>query len=199
MVELSDIIDSSNVACMVEVPSKKKALHQLALILSYAVNSPGERFDAAHEGETGSDDESARSADAEAAAENDATEEQLSEMDILDALISRERLGSTALGQGIAVPHGRIADLERPVAAMITLTSGIECDAPDEEPVDIIFALLVPEDSTDEHLKILSIMAEKFSNDSITRTLRDCGQDEEQKAHLTICHGMQADGRADVT
>lgn len=185
MVELSDIIDSSNVACNVDVSSKKKALHQLALILSFAVNSPGERFDANTDAETdladntGGLDNSGDHSD----------EEQLSEMDILDALISRERLGSTALGQGIAVPHGRLTDLERPVAAMITLAKGIEFDAPDEEPVDIIFALLVPEDSTDEHLRILSAMAEKFSNDSITSTLRQCNDKEVQRAHEVLCQG----------
>ncbi len=185
MVELSDIIDSSNVACNVDVASKKKALHHLALILSYAVNSPGERFDA--EAEANSDTDSADDTGSADNSGDHSHEEQCSEMDILDALVSRERLGSTALGQGIAVPHGRLTELERPVAAMITLANGIEFDAPDEEPVDIIFALLVPEDSTDEHLRILSAMAEKFSDESITSTLRQCDHDEVKLAHDVLC------------
>lgn len=195
MVELSDIIDSSNVACRVDVASKKKALHQLALILSYAVNHPGERYEDAADSKA-SVEASAATEHQEATGDN-SNDDLLSEMDILDALISRERLGSTALGQGIAVPHGRIAELERPVAAMITLATGIEFDAPDEEPVDIVFALLVPEDSTDEHLKILSAMAEKFSNENVTGTLRNCSHDDEVKAHQTICESPEAPDAGD--
>lgn len=187
MVELSNIIDSSNIACRVDVASKKKALHQLALILSSAVNTPVEGYSGEHENDATKKAGNGSSNEAESADNPDSVEEQFSEMDILDALIGRERLGSTALGHGIALPHGRIAGLEQPVAAMITLAHGIEFDAPDEEPVDIVVALLVPEDSADQHLEILSLMAEKFSDESITGKLRDCHADDELKAHQLIC------------
>jgi len=168
MVNLSDIVDVSNVACHVEVSSKKKALQLLAQMLSESINTPVEEDD-------------------ESTADDATADEEINEMDILDALVSRERLGSTALGQGIAVPHGRIAALDHSVAAMITLTEGIEFDAPDEQPVDIIFALLVPEESTDEHLQILSDMAEKFSDSKITDALRKCGSEEQQIAFDSLC------------
>ena len=185
MVQLAEIIDPRNVACGVSVSSKKKALHHLASILSDSVNAPAQP--AATDGRT-------------RAAENDSgytaasqEDEILGEMDILDALISRERLGSTALGQGVAVPHGRIADLQKPVAALVTLTEGIEFDAPDDSTVDILFALLVPESSTDDHLAILSLVAEKFSQKELTDQLRYCSENENKVALEIFCQTPEKD------
>jgi PTS system nitrogen regulatory IIA component len=98
----------------------------------------------------------------------------LSDSEIFDALISREKLGSTGLGKGVAIPHGRMPELESPVCAFIKLSTAVDYDASDGEPVDLVFALLVPEDSTEEHLQVLSTIAEIFSNSGICTALRDC-------------------------
>ncbi len=92
--------------------------------------------------------------------------------EIFDSLIGRERLGSTGLGKGVALPHGRMSGLDEPVAALLTLEQGIDYDAIDNQPVDLLFALLVPEESTDEHLKILAQLAEMFSNADFCSQLR---------------------------
>jgi PTS system nitrogen regulatory IIA component len=92
--------------------------------------------------------------------------------EIFDSLIGRERLGSTGLGKGVALPHGRMKGLNVPVAALLTLEQGIDYDAIDNQPVDMLFALLVPEESTDEHLQILAQLAEMFSNDDFCSQLR---------------------------
>ena len=101
----------------------------------------------------------------------------LSQNEIFNALINREKLGSTGLGKGVAIPHGRIAALERPVCAFVKLASPVDFDATDGQPVDLIFTLLVPEDSTEEHLQVLSTIAEIFSNASISMALRQCETD----------------------
>ena len=99
---------------------------------------------------------------------------QLSGHAIFDALISREKLGSTGLGKGVAIPHGRISGLSEPVCAFVRLITPVDFDAADGQPVDLIFALLVPEESTEEHLQVLSTIAEIFSNKSICALLREC-------------------------
>lgn len=83
---------------------------------------------------------------------------------IFDSLFARERLGSTGLGQGIAIPHGRIKGLKHASAAFLRLTQPIAFDAPDGRPVNLLFVLLVPEQATEEHLQILSEIAERFSD-----------------------------------
>jgi PTS system nitrogen regulatory IIA component len=102
---------------------------------------------------------------------------QLSRNEIFDSLISREKLGSTGLGKGVAIPHGRLSALERPVCAFIKLDQPVEYDAVDGQPVDLVFALIVPENSTDEHLQILSAIATLFSNPAFCSGIRDCGND----------------------
>lgn len=98
-----------------------------------------------------------------------------SEGELFDSLINRERLGSTGLGNGVALPHGRLAGLDTPLAAFVTLSDGgIDFDAIDNKPVDLLFALLVPEESTDEHLQILARLATMFSDPDFCSTLRDC-------------------------
>jgi nitrogen PTS system EIIA component len=83
---------------------------------------------------------------------------------ILDSLMVRERLGSTGLGQGIAIPHGRVRGLREATGAFVRTREPVEFEAPDERPVNLIFVLLVPEKSTDLHLEILGELAEMFSS-----------------------------------
>ena len=94
--------------------------------------------------------------------------------EIFEALFNREKLGSTGLGKGVAIPHGRMATLEQPVCAFIKLATPVDFDASDGQAVDLVFSLLVPEDSTEEHLQVLSTIAEIFSNTGICTNLRAC-------------------------
>jgi nitrogen PTS system EIIA component len=83
---------------------------------------------------------------------------------VTDSLFSRERLGSTGLGHGVAIPHGRIKGLKAPLAAVFKLASPIAFDAPDDQPVQLLIFLLVPEAATQKHLEILSEIAELLSD-----------------------------------
>ncbi len=88
---------------------------------------------------------------------------------IFDSLFAREKLGSTGLGQGIAIPHGRIKGLKQAAGAFIRLPAPIPFDSPDGRPVNLLFVLLVPEQATEQHLQILSELAQRFSD----RAFRD--------------------------
>lgn len=99
---------------------------------------------------------------------------QLAAHDVFECLFARERLGSTGLGQGVAIPHGRHAGVLEPRAAFIRLKEAIDFDAPDGKPVNLVFALLVPEVSTSEHLDILSHLAERFSDKTTRAELLTC-------------------------
>jgi PTS system nitrogen regulatory IIA component len=83
---------------------------------------------------------------------------------VFDSLFARERLGSTGLGQGVAIPHGRIKGLKDPVGAFIRLKTAVAFDAPDGRAVNLVFVLLVPEQATEQHLQILSELAQMFSD-----------------------------------
>ena len=83
--------------------------------------------------------------------------------EVFDSLFAREKLGSTGLGQGIAIPHGRIKGLKDAVGALVRMRQPIPFDAPDGQNVAIIFVLLVPDRATDMHLQILSELAQMFS------------------------------------
>ena len=85
---------------------------------------------------------------------------------VTDSLFARERLGSTGLGHGVAIPHGRIKGLKAPMAAVFQLAQAIGFDAPDEQAVKLLIFLLVPEAATQKHLEILSEIAEILSNAS---------------------------------
>jgi PTS system nitrogen regulatory IIA component len=102
----------------------------------------------------------------------------LSQQAIFDALVNREKLGSTGLGRGVAIPHGRMAALDEPVCAFIKVDTPLDFDASDDQPVDLVFCLLVPEDSTEEHLQVLSTIAEIFSNPTTCSALRNCEDSE---------------------
>lgn len=86
---------------------------------------------------------------------------------VADSLFSRERLGSTGLGHGVAIPHGRIKGLKSPMAAVLQLAQPIGFDAPDEQAVGLMIFLLVPEAATQKHLEILSEIAEMLSDVSL--------------------------------
>ena len=93
-------------------------------------------------------------------------QQQIARALVTDNLFAREKLGSTGLGQGIAIPHGRIKGLQEATAAFVRTSTPILFDAPDGKPVSQIFALLVPEKATDIHLHILSDLAQMFSDKS---------------------------------
>lgn len=100
-------------------------------------------------------------------------EADLSARPIFDSLIGRERLGSTGLGQGVALPHGRFGVIQRAIGAVVKLRKRVDFDAIDQQPVDLVFGLLVPDHYTDEHLKILAYLAEMFSDREFCRQLRE--------------------------
>jgi len=103
---------------------------------------------------------------------------------VFDSLFARERLGSTGLGQGAAIPHGRIKGLKDAIGAFVRLANPVPFDAPDGKPVNLAFVLLVPEQATEQHLQILSELAQMFSDD----TLRDhfCGDADIATLHQNI-------------
>ncbi len=92
--------------------------------------------------------------------------------EVFDSLLSRERLGTTGIGKGVAIPHGRLAEIETASAALVTLKKGIDYDAPDAQSVDVFFALIVPEKSTDEHLQTLAHLAEMMADEHFMSQLR---------------------------
>ena len=98
---------------------------------------------------------------------------QLDVIEIFEKLIERERLGSTGLGKGIALPHARITNLEQAQAVFIRLQDGIDFDSIDNQPVDLVVALLVPVDANEQHLKILAGLAGFFNNDDNCKKIRE--------------------------
>jgi len=90
--------------------------------------------------------------------------QNISRSQVFDSLFAREKLGSTGLGQGVAIPHGRVKGLRDAVAAFVKMQNPIPFDAPDGLPVNFIFVLLVPERATDLHLQILGELAQMFSD-----------------------------------
>ena len=93
---------------------------------------------------------------------------------VFDSLFAREKLGSTGLGHGVAIPHGRIKGLRDAVAAFIKTAAPIPFDAPDGQPVNLIFVLLVPERATDLHLQLLGELAQMFSDKTFREQLQNC-------------------------
>jgi len=151
MIDLSELLEPGRIRCQCDIQSKKRAIQTLSELLAPSIIPE-------------SDDEE--------------DEDSQSDMDIFDALITRERLGSTALGHGIALPHSRLANIEEPIAALITLSSGIDYEAPDDQPVDLLVGLLVPEKCNDEHLQILAAMATRFNDPYFRDEVRAFGLDQ---------------------
>ena len=96
----------------------------------------------------------------------------LGDTQIFSNLIARERLGSTGIGQGIAIPHCRLEGLDHVIGLLITLSESVDFDAIDNQPVDLVFALVVPKEATSEHLELLSQLAEKFNDRAFCDRLR---------------------------
>jgi len=162
--DINQLITPDRVKCLGGIKSKKRALESLGQLLS-----------------TG-------------ATEVDPTE-------IFHHLVERERLGSTGLGHGVALPHARLAFQvatsdglrESSLGCFIKLNEGVDFDSPDSLPADLLFALLVPENCTDEHLQILASLAGMFSNPQFCEKLRHCNSDEELFALLSDwTHSHQA-------
>ena len=97
---------------------------------------------------------------------------------VFETLIERERLGSTGIGHGVALPHGRLAECHDAIGIFISLSTGVDYDAIDREPVTLLFALLVPEDSTEEHLQILARLAEFFRQEDNRQKLSNATSSE---------------------
>jgi len=103
---------------------------------------------------------------------------------VFDLLNGRERLGSTGLGEGIALPHARIKGIDDAVGAFVQLEQGVSFDAPDDQPVDLAFGLLVPEAANEAHLSLLAGLAQRFSDPELRRALRRAESSRELLALL---------------
>jgi len=95
----------------------------------------------------------------------------LARSQVFDSLFAREKLGSTGLGQGVAIPHGRIKGLKEALCAFVRLAQPVPFDAPDGNPVHLVFVLLVPEQATEKHLQILSELAQMLSDKALREAL----------------------------
>jgi PTS system nitrogen regulatory IIA component len=113
---------------------------------------------------------------------------------VFESLFARERLGSTGLGQGVAIPHGRIKGLKEALGALVRLAQPVAFDAPDDAPVSLAFILLVPEQATDRHLQILSELAQMFS-DKALREAMDRAPDAAALHQLVTAWQPDAAGR----
>lgn len=102
-----------------------------------------------------------------------ATPDSADARDIFESLCQRERLGSTGLGHGVAIPHGRVGGQRHVTGAVIRLYKAIDFDAPDAEQVDLFFALAVPDKCTDVHLRLLADIAERLGSQSQRRAIRE--------------------------
>ncbi|WPN99196.1 PTS IIA-like nitrogen regulatory protein PtsN [Pseudomonas sp. MUP55] len=141
MIRLETILTPGRSLVNVPGGSKKKALEQIANLISREV--PG-----------------------------------LEMQDVFDALIAREKLGSTGFGNGIAIPHCRLKGCDTPVSALLHLESPIDFDAIDGAPVDLLFVLLVPQAATDAHLELLRQIASMLDRKEVREKLRSATSNE---------------------
>lgn len=153
---LDTLISSNAVISNHEIKSKKRALEILAEQLA-----------------------------TEATRANQPLEEEIDALAIFQLLTDREKLGSTSMGHGVALPHARTSMTEHAIGAFLKLENGIDFDSPDNQRTDLIFALMVPEHYTDEHLKILAYLASLFNNANFCKEIRDTTDNEEIYDHLT--------------
>tara|TARA_B110000444_G_scaffold257557_1_gene296249 strand:- start:811 stop:1260 length:450 start_codon:yes stop_codon:yes gene_type:complete len=113
--------------------------------------------------------------------------DSLEAADVFDALIAREQLGTTGLGNGIAIPHCRLAPCENIIGALITLDEPIDFDSLDKKPVDILFVLLVPHEENDEHVRTLAGLASLFNDEDFCFKIRHT-QDSEDLYNVAITY-----------
>ncbi len=93
---------------------------------------------------------------------------------LLESLTKREKLGSTAVGNGIAIPHANVSNIENPCVFVTTLANGLDFNASDDQPVDIVFLLLAPDNNGSEHLQALALVSRLLRNKELTTKLRGC-------------------------
>jgi len=170
---LDTLISSNAVIVNPDIKSKKRALELLAEKLATEtklINSDSTI-------ETSTDDTASKDTSAE---DND----NIDPFDIFQLLTDREKLGSTSLGHGVALPHARTALTEHAIGVFLKLKKGIDFDSPDDQLTDLIFALMVPEHYTDEHLKILAHLASLFSNEDFCQKLRTLNTDQDIYSNL---------------
>ena len=104
---------------------------------------------------------------------------ELPESSIYNSLLNRERLGSTGLGHGFAVPHARVEQLDSTLGCFFRLKDAVNFEAPDNLPVDLVFTIIIPEEATEEHLVILSSLASIFSRPEVCEQIRNAGSRDE--------------------
>ncbi len=111
--------------------------------------------------------------------------QQISHSVVFDSLFSRERFGSTGLGYGVAIPHGRLKGLREATAVFVRTLNPIPFESPDGQPVNLIFVVLVPEHANEQHLQILSELAQIFSDKTVRDALVTCRDGVEAHRILT--------------
>lgn len=112
----------------------------------------------------------------------------LDEQEVFEHLIERERLGTTGFGNGVAIPHCRMASCEEPIVAIVKLATAIDFDAVDEQLVDILIGLVVPAEATDEHLQLLKQIAELLSDTEVCKQMRTAT--DNQQLYQIIVNGV---------
>lgn len=110
---------------------------------------------------------------------------EINAKELFEALVSRERLGTTGLGSGVAIPHCRCKACPEPVGLFIRLAEPVDFDSVDRKPVDLVFALIVPEGENQEHLEILKALAEKFHSEALLHTIRQAA--DAQTLYKNLC------------
>ena len=111
-----------------------------------------------------------------------AEQTKLDARDIFDAVMERERLGSTGVGEGVAIPHARIDGLEKPVGGLLRLDEGVDFEAIDERPCDLIFMLLAPKTAGADHLRALAQVSRVFRQSAVRDSLRAAHSEEDIRA-----------------
>ncbi len=185
--DLSDLLEPERIRCQCDIQSKKRTLQTLAELLGESLRAKSASEAEASADSDGNDGKTSTRKVRMSRKQSDKNgdePETLSDMQILDALISRERLGSTGLGHGVGLPHSRMSMIQEPIAAFVTLSQGIDYESADGQPVDLVLGLLVPEDCNDEHLKILAQLARRFSDDTLRQSLRGFVDSDKLFQHL---------------
>jgi nitrogen PTS system EIIA component len=191
--DLPDLLEPELIRCHCSVQSKKRTLQTVAEILGASLRAKYQALNA-----SGCDPTSENAATQNGSGvssqktikprngshKSDPESETLSDMAILDALTSRERLGSTGLGHGVGLPHSRVGCIQEPIAALVTLEEGVDYESMDGQAVDIVLGLLVPEHCNDEHLKILAQLAKRFSDETLRTQIRNFKDPERLYQHL---------------
>jgi nitrogen PTS system EIIA component len=157
---LDTLISSNAVISNNDIKSKKRALELLAELLATEANRSNQSA-------------------------SQPLEEDIDALEIFQLLTEREKLGSTSMGHGVALPHTRTSLTNHAIGAFLKLNEGIDFDNPDEQKTDLIFALMVPEHYTDEHLKILAYLASLFNNENFCKAVRSSSDHNEIYNHLT--------------